>query len=161
MVFRTSIGRIYQSRSKDGGVTWSAAVPLADLPNPNSKVDLLQINPGRELVLVYNNHAKPRTKVAVGHQHARDLTAGGCRKCRTFLTVAVSTDGGVQWREVATVESQVAETLRMHYPTLMQRGCEVYVAYSRFHKEAVAADDPRFAEQGIKLARVQLCGKQL
>jgi len=160
MVFRTSIGRIYQSRSKDGGVTWSAAAPLAELPNPNSKVDLMHLTPGRELVLVYNNHAKARSKAQVGQAHAADLVQHGCKKCRTFLTVAISSDGGAHWKEVASVESEVGETLRAHYPTLLQRGCEVYVAYSRFHKTPLAAEDERYVDQGIKLARVALCGKQ-
>eukprot|EP00976_Prorocentrum_cordatum_P035230 716030-Prorocentrum_minimum.AAC.4 len=58
MVFRTQVGRIYQARSLDGGVEWGVPEPLENLPNPNSKVDLTRIEPGGELVLVYNNHAK-------------------------------------------------------------------------------------------------------
>lgn len=60
MVFRTSVGHVYAARSMDHGRTWSQAAPLAHLPNPNSKIDLVSIEPNRELVLVYNNHAKVR-----------------------------------------------------------------------------------------------------
>jgi len=160
MVFRTQLGRIYSSTSADDGASWSPAAPLADLPNPNSKVDLIRINPGGELALVYNNHAKARSKVKSGALHYQELLSGGCKKCRTFLTVALSTDGqGAKWKEVATIETEVGETLRMHYPTLLQRGCELFVVYSRFYKAVVNSDDPNFPTQGIKLARVQLCGK--
>lgn len=158
MVFRTSVGRVYAARSTDDGRTWSQAAPLAHLPNPNSKIDLVSIEPNRELVLVYNNHAKARTKVKVGMEHYAALTKGGCRNCRTFLTVAVSSDHGATWREVASIESEVGESLRMHYPTLARRGCEVLVAYSRFHKTPVEPGTVRFADQGIKVASVPLCG---
>jgi len=159
MVFRTQVGRIYQARSLDGGVEWGAAEPLENLPNPNSKVDLTRVEPGGELILVYNNHAKPRSKVKAGEAHYLDLVKHNCKRCRTFLTVAVSTDHGKHWKEVGSLESEVGETLRMHYPTLLQRGCDMLVAYSRFHKQTPPPDDPQFVEQGIKLARVHLCEK--
>lgn len=54
--------------------------------------------------------------------------------------------------------TQVGESLRMHYPTLARRGCEVLVAYSRFHKTPVEPGTVRFADQGIKVASVPLCG---
>ena len=40
-------------------------------------------------------------------EHYAALTKGGCRNCRTFLTVAVSSDHGATWREVASIESEV------------------------------------------------------
>jgi hypothetical protein len=52
----------------------------------------------------------------------------------------------------------VGESLRMHYPTLTRRGCEVLVAYSRFHKTPIEPTDVRFKTQGIKVASVALCG---
>ena len=54
--------------------------------------------------------------------------------------------------------AQVGESLRMHYPTLVRRGCEVLVAYSRFQKTPIEPTDVRFKNQGIKVASVALCG---
>ena len=47
---------------------------------------------------------------------------GGCSRCRSMLRVAVSGDDGERWDRVATVEDEVDHSLRIHYPTLTQRG---------------------------------------
>jgi hypothetical protein len=51
-------------------------------------------------------------KVKAGMEHFAALTKGGCRRCRTFLTVAVSSDHGATWQEVASIESEVRFWLR-------------------------------------------------
>ena len=51
-------------------------------------------------------------------------------------------------------------SLRSHYPTLLQRGCEVLVAYSKFYKieppQGSADVGESLARQGIYVARVPL-----
>jgi len=53
--FRSQKGLIYYSMSKDGGSTWGGAKPTS-LPNPNSKVDMINLHSG-ELALGFNDYA--------------------------------------------------------------------------------------------------------
>lgn len=159
MVFRTRVGSIFQSRSDDGGRTWSEATALGfpAMPNPNSKIDLIRLNlgaaamggsggdsGGHQLALVFNDHRK---------QSRASLP--GCSRCRSMLRVALSGDDGEHWQRVATVEDEVDHSLRIHYPTLAQRGCELLVAYTRFYKHD-PPDDGAFGRQGVRVARVPL-----
>ena len=150
MVFRTRVGSIFQSRSNDGGRTWSEASPLGmpPMPNPNAKIDLIRLDlgprGGHKLALVFNDHKK---------QSRASLP--GCSRCRSVLRVALSGDDGEHWDRVATVEDEVDHSLRIHYPTLTQRGCELLVAYSRFYKHDPPTEEA-FGRQGIRVARVPL-----
>ena len=69
--------------------------------------------------------------------------------------MALSFDDGEKWERVATIEDEVDDSLRIHYPTLAQRGCELLVAYSRFYKLNPTSDEA-FARQGVRVARVPL-----
>eukprot|EP00951_Prasinocladus_malaysianus_P030256 scaffold283928_cov49-Prasinocladus_malaysianus.AAC.1 len=149
MVFRTRVQSIHVAYSSDKGRTWTPSQPLADFKNPNSKIDLLKLQPNGELALVYNDHISPTKDPQLKQQ--------GCTKCRTHLKVAISHDGGGTWKNVAYLEDRVAPTLRFHYPTLQQVGCELVVAYSQFHK-FIDMGDPDYTDQGIKVARVSLSG---
>ncbi len=80
-LMRSTAGRVYSSRSADGGLTWSAPGPL-DLPNPNSGLDGLTLRDGRFL-LVYNPSSVDRSALAV----------------------AVSNDGRA-WRSVLELEHE-------------------------------------------------------
>ncbi|KAK3235082.1 hypothetical protein CYMTET_54697 [Cymbomonas tetramitiformis] len=158
MVFRTQVGKIFASRSEDTGITWGKAAALADLPNPNSKIDLIQLTPGKELALVFNDHAKARSRAK--DENTKEINEKGCKKCRTKLSVALSTDNGLTWPRVGMVEGEVDSTLRIHYPTILQRGCKLLVAYSRFHKIPVSPSSSEYSNQGIKVARMSLCRQQ-
>jgi len=147
MVFRTRVQTIHVTYSTDRGRSWSPSGPLAKLKNPNSKVDMIRLHPGGQLVLAYNDHVAPNKDEL--------LAASGCVKCRTNLKVAISHDDGSSWTNIALLEDELAPTLRIHYPTLQQVGCRVLVAYSQFHK-VIEHSDPAFTRQGIKLARVDL-----
>ena len=126
MVFRTQVDFVYFSVSNDKGKTWSEAKILdRALPNPNAKTDLIALEPNKELVLVYNDHPKARS--------SKELQQQGCTKCRTNLRVAISYDDGASWSKFSTLETQVGASLRFHYPTLLQAGCRLYVAYSKFY----------------------------
>eukprot|EP00899_Mesostigma_viride_P008044 jgi/Mesvir1/17240/Mv07652-RA.2 len=78
MLFRTHAGFIYSSVSKDKGVTWSQAQPTT-LPNPDSKIMMLRMEPSGHIALVYNNHARVQYKM------------------RNKLTLALSLDDGATW----------------------------------------------------------------
>ena len=150
MVFRTSRGHVYGSRSVDAGLRWGEVKPLRDakpqrlsfLPNPSAKVDLISMRvptfdgESRDvLALVFNDHQMPVMDKA--------LAKRGCVKCRTKLTIAVSVDGGRTWkRSGLPFADDLAPTLRLHYPTLIadtRAPCSILVVYTRFHlRRAVA-----------------------
>jgi predicted neuraminidase len=85
-------GFIAQSWSQDGGKTWSE-MTLLSLPNPNSGIDAVTLQDGRQL-LVFNNTPKGRTP----------------------LNVALSSDGR-DWKVVLTLETQPGE---YSYPAVIQ-----------------------------------------
>jgi len=102
-LFRTTRGHIYQSRSLDGGMTWSTP-DRTGLPNPNSKVAALALSNG-ELLLAYNAHRK----------------GGGYPEgTRALLFLATSATRGASWHELAHLEMGLAPGLRYHYPSLLQ-----------------------------------------
>ena len=146
MVFRTKAGYVFRSESLDGGQTWTDASAMKDVPNPNSKIDMIRLQPSGLLALAFNDHAKHPAK--------------GCSRCRTFLKVAVSSNSGKTWTRIRELEMDVDGSLRSHYPTLLQRGCEVLVAYSKFYKieppQGSADVEESLARQGIYVARVPL-----
>lgn len=87
-----AIGRICQSDSYDGGLTWSD-VKATSLPNPNSGIDAVRLRDGRQ-VMVYN-----------------PVTSG-----RTPLELAVSRDGDA-WKTAHQLESEPGE---YSYPAMIQ-----------------------------------------
>jgi alpha-L-rhamnosidase len=94
---------IAESRSADGGKTWSA-LSFTALPNPNAGLDALTLADGRHL-LVYNHSPSGRTP----------------------LNVAVSSDGR-KWRAALTLEDQPGE---YSYPAVIQaRDRRVHVTYT-------------------------------
>eukprot|EP00959_Pyramimonas_sp_CCMP1952_P082927 1733192-Pyramimonas_sp.AAC.1 len=64
-----------------------------------------------------------------------------CRRVHSCGGLKLGGGGRTGW------SPQVGEALRMHYPTLLQRGCDMLVAYSRFHKAVLPPEDPQFVEQ--------------
>jgi len=92
---RKGEGRLWQTRSHDGGRTWEKA-SLTDLPNPNAGTDMIKLKSGR-LLLAFNNSDRGRTP----------------------LSLAVSDDGGRSWRVARDVESDPGE---YSYPSLCQDG---------------------------------------
>ena len=104
---------------------------------------------------VLGHHQLPQGKSST---HVHCVWREQCVKCRTKLRVALSLDGGGTWARAASVEEEVGASLRFHYPTLHQYGCQLLVAYSKFWSKATPefthSDD--FHNQGIKLARIDL-----
>jgi predicted neuraminidase len=89
--------RIFESRSSDGGRSWS--VPHASgLPNPGGPVGLLPLG-RRGLMLVFNNDPKRESN----------------------LTLAVSADGGSTWTNLAVLDQTKPDEKRgLTYPSLMR-----------------------------------------
>jgi hypothetical protein len=79
---------------------------------------------------------------------AQSVNDGGCRKCRTHLTVARSEDGGQSWAALAVLSNHRQNFYRAHYPTLLQVGCDRLMAvYSVGYSCCAPAD----AQLGIRL----------
>jgi predicted neuraminidase len=119
-LMRSTLGRIYSSRSSDGGLTWTAPVPT-ELPNPNSGIDALTLRDGRHL-LVYNPV-----------EHGRET-----------LCLAVSNDA-VRWLPVVSLENRPEK--EYSYPAVIQsREGLVHVTYTweRTRIRHVVIDPSRF-----------------
>ncbi|MEN6561089.1 MAG: exo-alpha-sialidase [Acidobacteriota bacterium] len=92
-LMRSDAGRIYESRSADGGAAWSPPEPTA-FPNPNSGIDAVTLRDGRQ-VLAYN-----------------PVTEG-----RGVLALAVSDDGRNWTRALSLEEEKGAE---FSYPAVIE-----------------------------------------
>jgi len=147
MLFRTHAGFVYQSLSADFGFTWTTPRPTA-LPNPDSKIQALRLEPDGPIVLAFNDHKRQSMVVGGKEQPVED-------KCRTQLTLAVSNDNGRTWRRIAILRGQQAPGLRFHYPWMQQAGCKLLVAYSKFYVSGYKHSE-NDRELGIRLVHVNL-----
>jgi predicted neuraminidase len=103
-VGRTEQEKIFETWSEDGGKTWST-MTLTSLPNPNSGLDAVTLNDGRQL-LVYNHTAKHRSP----------------------LNVAVSSDGK-HW--LAALELENEPNAEFSYPAVIQSSDNlVHITYT-------------------------------
>ena len=82
MIIRTSLGYIYQSRSSDGGDTWSEPVPTL-LRSPAAPASIRRIPKTGELLMIWNNSPTAR---------------------RAPLTSAISRDEGETWINLNDIE---------------------------------------------------------
>lgn len=98
-----SPNRIHFAYSMDRGATWSKPNSTA-LPNPNSGIDVAVIADSR-LVCAYNDSEKNRYP----------------------LSLAVSSNGGVEWTKVGDLERLPEE---YSYPSLLSAGGRLYLAYT-------------------------------
>uniref|UniRef100_A0A7S0RQY1 Sialidase domain-containing protein n=1 Tax=Pyramimonas obovata TaxID=1411642 RepID=A0A7S0RQY1_9CHLO len=139
LMFRTSKGWAYRSESCDAGTTWADPSPTT-IRNPDTKMNLLGWHaPGHTLLLAYNNHK--------GYNDA------GCRKCRTHLTLSMSQDGGLNWKNLAIAEKAKVNFKKSHYPSLFQVGCDrVLLVFSRGYSCCAPVE----AELGIQLMSYKL-----
>ncbi len=104
LLCRSKQGRIAESWSEDGGLTWSQMV-LTGLPNPNSGTDAVSLSDGRQL-LVYNHSSRHRSP----------------------LNVAISGDGK-RWKTVLVLEKKGLG--EYSYPAVIQTADGlVHITYS-------------------------------
>jgi len=103
---RTTGGRIARTDSQDDGRTWRP-MRMTDLPNNNSGIDALGLAGGRVL-LVYN---------PVGEDWGP----------RTPLNLAVSSDDGETWKDLANLEDEEGE---YSYPAIVATADGVVIAYT-------------------------------
>jgi predicted neuraminidase len=97
-------GAICTALSCDEGKTWSQAVPTA-LPNPNSAIDAVQLHTG-QILLVYNHSSQDRTP----------------------LNLALSDDGGEQWKPSLILEKSAGE---YSYPSVIQtKDKRIHISYT-------------------------------
>ncbi len=97
-------GWIWESRSLDGGESWTPCAPTA-LPNPNSGIDLIRLADGR-LLLAYNPISRGRSQLAI----------------------ALSEDEGRSWRTILLENEPQQE---FSYPALLQaRSGHVHLLYT-------------------------------
>ena len=102
--------KIWESRSTDGGKTWSKPKPT-ELPNNDSMIDVIRMRNGNFL-MAYN----PTDRLDWPY-------------CRTPLTIAISKDDCTTWRDILTVES--SEHYFFSYPTIFQgEGDTVHLVYT-------------------------------
>jgi predicted neuraminidase len=106
---RTQQGVVGESRSTDGGKTWSE-LTASELPNPNAGTDAVTLADGRHLI-VYNH-----TTRGLGFPSGRNM-----------LNVAISTDGKA-WKPVMTLERERGE---FSYPAVIQSADgKVHITYT-------------------------------
>jgi len=88
LLARSTVGRLVQSFSTDGGEHWSAVVP-SDLPSSESPALVVALPKTGDLLIVWN-------------QISREEIRRGYRRGR--LSSAISTDGGHSWQKFKTLE---------------------------------------------------------
>ncbi len=122
---RTKQGRLFDTRSHDGGRQWSP-LRLLDIDNPNAGIDAVALADGRYL-LVYNPTLP-----------GKDWWDG-----RGTLAVALSADGH-HWKRVLTLEDHPGK--EYSYPAIIQSADgRVHVLYTweRSHMRHVVIDPTR------------------
>eukprot|EP00958_Prasinococcus_capsulatus_P015916 scaffold1741_cov409-Prasinococcus_capsulatus_cf.AAC.15 len=146
MFFRSWAGQIFQSLSFDKGWTWSSALPTG-LPNPDAKIHLMRLEGSPVLALAFNDHQKYHDD--------------GYTRFRTKLRVGISEDEGRTWSRIAELDEEDLPGWQYHYPTMVQVGCKLLVAYSKSYDdgELIGEDEEQLAPsvlEGIRLFEVDL-----
>ncbi len=109
MFLRSTEGYVYRSDSDDYGTTWSKAYKT-DIPNPNSAIDLAQLENGK-LALLYNPDAKNWGD-------------------RSTLILAFSSDNGETWPEEVFIEDSKNKKAEYSYPAIVAWGNNVALTYT-------------------------------
>lgn len=115
MLMRSSEGLLFESESKDEGLTWSNA-RRTELPNNNSGIDVARLEDGRIIVL-YNS---------VGENWG----------ARSPIAFSVSSDNGITWSEPQDLEFILCDekvndpNVEFSYPAVISDGYDVYITYT-------------------------------
>lgn len=111
---RTSTGYIYQSRSQDGGTTWSEATQT-DIPNPVAPMRLTKIPETDTLLMIRNPLV--------------DMPSGWHGGARRALAAQVSTDGGETWSRCLQIEMIADQSQWFDYSYLLWDGDMLHLGY--------------------------------
>ncbi len=114
-LMRTTCGSVWRCDSADHGKTWKPVYAI-DLPNNNSGLDVLGLEDGRVL-LIYN---------PVGMNWGP----------RTPLTLAVSSDNGKTWVDLADLEDNPDRGSEFSYPSMIRTKGGVAICYT-WHRQRV------------------------
>ncbi|MFG6191622.1 exo-alpha-sialidase [Nonomuraea sp. JJY05] len=142
---------IHESRSNDGGRTWSTPVPTA-LPNNNSSIQATPLADGR-LALVFNNSSRQdatERRASLydeieGHGQSTGKAFWGAP--RAPLTLGLSSDGGRTWPDLRDLEtgdgycmtnnSREGLNRELSYPSIAQTpDGGLHVAYT-YHRKVI------------------------
>ncbi len=115
MLTRTSVGKAYRSDSDDYGKSWCQAYPTV-LPNNNSGLDVVKTDDGA-LYLLSNPVSENWGE-------------------RSPLTLQKSTDNGVSWETVLTLEEEKIDS-EFSYPAIEYMNGNLYITYT-YERENVA-----------------------
>jgi hypothetical protein len=109
LIARSTVGRLVQSFSVDGGEHWTAVTP-ADLPSSESPGIMVKLPESGDLLIVWN-------------QVSREEIRRGYRRGR--LSSAISRDGGHSWENFKTLELseglEDVDRVQPEYPLQMVR----------------------------------------
>jgi len=109
-LLRSWSGKICESRSNDGGRSWTP-IKKTVLNNPCSGIDMVRLKSG-EIVLAYNN----------------STCASGKPGPRTPLSIAVSRDEGTTWSSPLNIEDGPGE---YSYPSIIQtKDGDIHITYT-------------------------------
>lgn len=146
-LFRTLVGRAFISVSRDFGKTWSRARPT-ELMMPHTKLHVITLSNG-VLVVAYN----PAVSA-----DARKTRAGAM--LRNSILVAASADGGMNWAVLARIAPETSSQSLLN-PTMIQRGCFVFIVHSVRISDAAAMSIARSGRHAsfpmhIRMARIRI-----
>lgn len=185
MVVSSSLGCLFRTHSHDLGETWGNLKPLG-ICNPTSPVDLWRIasvssksnddddrSIERSLViLAYNNQrasgpsAMKREKSGKIGGLGEDQESSRCHRCKVRLSLAISTDGGYHFSQVAHLDPEVMDGMHAVAPSLLYvpaqldnstkrgkgvakgSGARLVVAYSHYYTRSRLGS--RGSRQGIR-----------
>ena len=103
MVMRTGSSRHYESRSRDGGLTWAPPRP-SSLAGHNTPTGLWRVDQSEEIIAIWNNSPVNRRP----------------------LSVAISADGGRTWSPPRNVAE--SDGPQVSYPSITQAADGAFVA---------------------------------
>ena len=120
-LFRTKAGCLYQTRSSDGGETWSESVP-SPLTAPESMARMIRLRSG-SLLCVWNS------------------TSSTTQKPRYPLVAALSTDSGEGWSEPRMIATECGENQLSNHGMIELDDGRVLVGLSHYHAVRPATSD--------------------
>lgn len=121
MFARTGVGKLAESISKDGGLTWEDAV-VSDIDSPNTRFFVSRTPSGR-VILINNDDSAKRTK----------------------MTVYLSEDDGVTWKYKRCIDERDS----LSYPDADFHDGKIYLTYDRERLVAKEILFTSFTEEDI------------